>query len=1207
MLQETKHKMKLLKALSTLIIFAFTVNITAGAHPAPKIHGNTKNLSVPSSFNNIILTNNGFDPSSPYSLGASMGGTKLSFVLYTTDLNGRSEILTKKKQLWIELLNADKTENLADKEKFPPDMVADVIAAKIKDFLSENGLSVKDLNNIGVASTGMVNDEEETLGDPYELSFLPFDKYKFVAEISKRLGVERIELKQDSHASVDGEILAGRFQSVRNAFYIIQGTGFGGSLMVNGKYSDEIEELVEPGYHIVGRPIPGSLNQYEYRFVRQNGKEDLTPGENEEAQKSLKEGESSREDFLWEAEGEKIAENILSGTALEKLLKDKALLVKMFGGEESDFDKMNLPQDLSEVAINGEGVSKALATEIIKYFAEETGKAIAAVAKGSYDMPWQIERVVIGSSLGEKLGIDENGNRLLTETGEDLYIYHIRRAAETELKTISREYAGKLSKNIFRSEIDQDMRETIGFCRTPDTPSLFQAKADLLLGLRMLLDGATYSSVTGMLIEKHSGGGKSTVEFLPGVVRNSNNKETRAVFCLNGREGSVFEITYVEEAGGDSFAENSIDTSRSELRGTFTDRDLITVKQIYDPISAEASYGPVNMLRPKSDITEVRAFEEDLIARAKSLKLGDRINENTVFFINYGANLNPDPDSLRGTTTYKQYNALFESRGDNIVCLPYEVDEKDVAFVEKLLKMFLASDRIIGLTTGAPFKTIFKNMALKYQPDGQDKRSAEVIYKDLAGRVRFCGDEIEDAWIEWHENSVSPIEGKTILILGGGETGIHTARGYLKKTPEKLYIVDIDEKRVKEAIKKLKEEYGASEIEFIPSESPELSRAIRSSEIIVNATGKGKADKDESPLDDELYASMQKNIVTIDLNYRPHAITAFLRKSQARGARIYNGVGIMVALNSKLAANILYHLQKEKKNTLEEISEQAFYHINDFLQETFGLTSSDLSKDSSDIYKAKEKEFMSENRNERKLLRNAAIYAEKNPVNVYIDLDTVLPEESILRENIRTLARLMIWHSHFGMDIRYIFKGDSRVKATEILKQELTKSFGYYSEEQISDIGVPHTANNVIDVNLMPRSSVSKEQKIGVREYLVTLEGVSASKGSALPNFTAGTAMGISLAYLRFAKESVDSENIDNTDYEKAREKVLEEFRSIFLRYGIIKDSKDFSETELELMVSGTSDTKLYYALRYSLPPACKVIKDIVRYHEMLRDVLFAA
>jgi hypothetical protein len=267
---------------------------------------------------------------------------------------------------------------------------------------------------------------------------------------------------------------------------------------------------------------------------------------------------------------------------------------------------------------------------------------------------------------------------------------------------------------------------------------------------------------------------------------------------------------------------------------------------------------------------------------------------------------------------------------------------------------------------------------------------------------------------------------------------------------------------------------------------------------------------------------------------------------------------------------------------------------------------------------AKKGQLGAENSDEKYLLSKSAKYLKNYPVNMRIDLTTIprsgLTEEQQaeqLEQNMETLARLIAWHNTLGLNVRYILEHDIdaayRDKASTILKEKLTRLAaipGIDVNELLLHVGPPHTGDGVIEVLLKNLDSIKGMQSIPDRAYYVALKDDPEKPGVAMPNYTAAANMGLSLAALRIAKEKTTEKD----EYNELREKVLRVFRNIYKRYEIISEEEKFTTDELELMVVGSSDTRLYYTILYALPPIVKAaIEELRKYHESLHLLLQAA
>lgn len=269
-----------------------------------------------------------------------------------------------------------------------------------------------------------------------------------------------------------------------------------------------------------------------------------------------------------------------------------------------------------------------------------------------------------------------------------------------------------------------------------------------------------------------------------------------------------------------------------------------------------------------------------------------------------------------------------------------------------------------------------------------------------------------------------------------------------------------------------------------------------------------------------------------------------------------------------------------------------------------------------DIFLTEQNCLCAENNDENYLLTRASRHIKKYPVNMHIDLTTISKEEEQLKQNMETLALLIAWHNTFGLNVRYVLENDIDGRGLEILKGKL-------SEELVLRVGSAYVAgeiietqdgekitvkeNELIDIRLENIEGIKKDRKISDREYIVALKDDASKPGISIPNYTAAAAMGLSLSALRVARDKLEEQPDTQKEYEQFRSRILDKFRDIYERYDVVANGNDFSEDELELMVMGSSATKLYYAVLYALPPVIKVIEEIHKYHEMMRDVLIAA
>jgi hypothetical protein len=195
------------------------------------------------------------------------------------------------------------------------------------------------------------------------------------------------------------------------------------------------------------------------------------------------------------------------------------------------------------------------------------------------------------------------------------------------------------------------------------------------------------------------------------------------------------------------------------------------------------------------------------------------------------------------------------------------------------------------------------------------------------------------------------------------------------------------------------------------------------------------------------------------------------------------------------------------------------------------------------------------------------------------------------------------------LDVRYILEHGSDPlyagKAKTLLEEKINGMAhipGIDRNLLLSRINAPHSGEGVIEVSLKRTDSIDKAQPLKEREYIVALKEDDTHAGISMPNYTASSAIGLSLAALRVAKETVSNA----VEYESMRDNAWKRLVEIYKRSGI--ETNDLTKDVVDMMVSGGSDTRLYYAVMYALPPIVKAaIEELRKYHEALHILLQSA
>lgn len=133
-------------------------------------------------------------------------------------------------------------------------IVADISALCLR-LCDEGGVSVSDIDAIGIASPGIAN---HTDGYVEYANNLPFKHLPICEMVSKGTGVKEIHVENDANAAAWGEAVAGAAKGTENSVMITLGTGVGGGIIIDGKvYSGFNYAGAELGHIVIehnGRP-----------------------------------------------------------------------------------------------------------------------------------------------------------------------------------------------------------------------------------------------------------------------------------------------------------------------------------------------------------------------------------------------------------------------------------------------------------------------------------------------------------------------------------------------------------------------------------------------------------------------------------------------------------------------------------------------------------------------------------------------------------------------------------------------------------------------------------------------------------------------------------------------------------------------------------------------------------------------------------------
>ncbi len=149
-----------------------------------------------------------------YSIGIDLGGTNIKGGL------------------------CDESGNIVKKLSVPTDRngtadrIVDDMVALCHMLLKETGVSMAELEYVGVATPGTADIEK---GEMVYCNNLPFLNYPIVKEFKKRFGDCELYIENDANAAALGEAMCGGAKGYPNVVLITLGTGVGSGIIIDGK------------------------------------------------------------------------------------------------------------------------------------------------------------------------------------------------------------------------------------------------------------------------------------------------------------------------------------------------------------------------------------------------------------------------------------------------------------------------------------------------------------------------------------------------------------------------------------------------------------------------------------------------------------------------------------------------------------------------------------------------------------------------------------------------------------------------------------------------------------------------------------------------------------------------------------------------------------------------------------------------------------
>ncbi len=240
---------------------------------------------------------------------------------------------------------------------------------------------------------------------------------------------------------------------------------------------------------------------------------------------------------------------------------------------------------------------------------------------------------------------------------------------------------------------------------------------------------------------------------------------------------------------------------------------------------------------------------------------------------------------INHTLSPQMHNAAFAHLGLDYVYSSFEVKPENLRGAVRGLRAL----NIAGVNVTVPHK----ERALEYLDELSEnaKKLGAVNTIKLEGE-KLCGynTDSEGFITSLEKEGNTDPEGKKILLLGAGGAAKAVAVSLANQGARKISIANRTKERANALVTMLKHIAPQVEANCLPLGGDELNKCATEAQLIINATSVGLKSDAMPPIDANALHAGQ---LVYDLIYSP-AKTRLLAEAEAKGAKILNGLGMLV-------------------------------------------------------------------------------------------------------------------------------------------------------------------------------------------------------------------------------------------------------------------------------------------------------------------------
>ncbi|MER8474179.1 shikimate dehydrogenase [Mesorhizobium sp. M1328] len=232
-------------------------------------------------------------------------------------------------------------------------------------------------------------------------------------------------------------------------------------------------------------------------------------------------------------------------------------------------------------------------------------------------------------------------------------------------------------------------------------------------------------------------------------------------------------------------------------------------------------------------------------------------------------------DPIAQAKTPATINAIFSSRGADIVCVPLHVPVQELDTIWAGLK---GMSNLVGFGITIPHKQTALELCDSLDPLVKRVGAVNLVRRERDGSFRGYQFDGKGFVRGLQANSIA-IEGRDVLILGAGGAAVAIAFALVEAGSNSITVSNRTLEKAEALVKTVNAEFGRTVARAGPANPV-------AGQLVINATSLGLKETDVLPLDPDL---LQPGMTMAEVIAQPET-TRLLAEAKARGIEAHSGI-----------------------------------------------------------------------------------------------------------------------------------------------------------------------------------------------------------------------------------------------------------------------------------------------------------------------------